>query len=152
MLDERWDPETHGYGQALPPHTVIQRRSEENEKRRQKKLQRQKEKRKGKVAALGPKDYRNKVKSSLYVAATDDEDDGWDVGNQDEHASITRSSNESRRSSKESGLSVTGNLNQYASQEAAETENTTVDESGDDRSIDQRFSNNLAKQLKQSLA
>ena len=152
MLDERWDPETHGYGQALPPQTVIQRRSEEKEKRRQEKLQRQKEKRKGKVAALGPKDYRNKVKSNLYVAATDDEDDGWDVGNPDEHASIARSSNQSRRSSNESGLSVTGNLNQYASQEAAETENTTVDESGDDRSIDQRFSNNLASQLKQSLA
>lgn len=152
MLDERWDPETHGYGQAPPPQTVIQRPPEEKEKRRQKKLQRQKERRKGKVAALGPKDYRNKVKSSLYVAATDDEDDGRDVGNQDEHASITRSSNESRRSSNEFGLSVTGNLNQYAGQEAAETENTTVDESGDDHSMNQRFSNNLASQLKQSLA
>ena len=151
-LDERWDPEIHGYGQAPPRQTVIQRRPEEKEKSRKSKLQRQKEKRKRKVAALGPKDYRNKVKSSLYVAATDDEDDERDAGNHDENASITRSSNESRRSSNESGLSVTGNLNQYASQEAAETEDTTVDESGDDHSINQRFNNNLASQLKQSLA
>lgn len=151
-IDERWDPETHGYGQALPPQTVIQRHPDGKEKSRQKRLQRQKERRKAKVAAQGPNNYRNKVKSSLYVAATDDEGDEREVGNQDEDAPITRSSNESRRSSNDSGLSVTENFIQYASQETAETENTTVDESEDDHSINQRFSDNLASQLKQSLA
>ena len=147
-LEERWDPEKHGYGQAPPPKTTILTASEKKTKR-QEKLQRAKDKRKAKAAERGPNEYvyRHKVKSSLFVAATDDEEGASDTGNERDPASITRSSNESRHSSDGSRVPAAGRLT--AGQETA---NTTVDESSEENSVTQRFSNELARQLQQSLA
>lgn len=142
-LEERWDPDLHGYGQAPPPKTQMHRVDPVT--KRQERLQKGRDRR---LAKKGPNDYRSKVKSDFFVACTDDEDDVQDIGNQEDQDSITRSSNGSRRSSKGSGLS--GRIN--ASQEAAETANTTVDESDEEDSVTQRFSNDLASQLQQSLA
>ena len=140
-LEERWDPEVHGYGQAPPPKTTICTPSEKK-KKRQEKLQKAKEKRKAKAAKRGPNEYvyRSQVKSSFFVAATDEEDGTSDTGNERDPASI-------RRSSDASGALATGRL--AASQETA---NTTVDESSEENSVTQRFSNELASQLQQSLA
>ena len=146
-LEERWDPEVHGYGQAPPPNATV-RTASEKEKKRQEKLLKAKEKRKAEAAKRGPNEYvyRSKVKSSLLVAATDDEGTS-DTGNERDPASITRSSNESRRASDVSGVPAAERLT--ASQETA---NTTVDESSEENSVSQRFSNELASQLQQSLA
>lgn len=140
-LDERWDPEVHGYGQAPPPKTTIHTASEKK-KKRQEKLQKAKDKRKAKVAKRGPNEYvyRRNVKSSLFVAATDEEEGTSGTGNERDPAAI-------RRSSEVSEVPATGRLT--ASQETA---NTTVDESSEENSVTQRFSNDLANQLQQSLA
>ena len=144
-LDERWDPEVHGYGQAPPPKTAV-RTASEKEKKRQEKLQKARDKRKAKVADRGPNEhgYRTKIKSSLLVASTDDEDGESDIGDERDPASI---SNESRRSSEVSRVPAARRLTT-----SLETANTTVDGSSEENSVTQQFSNELARQLQQSLA
>ncbi|KAL8797477.1 MAG: hypothetical protein Q9195_000293 [Heterodermia aff. obscurata] len=147
-LEERWDPEVHGYGQAPPPKTTI-RTAGEMKKKRQEKLQKAKDKRKAKAAKRGSNEYvyRNKVKSSVFVAATDDEEGTSDTGKERDPVSISRSSNESRRSSDVSEVPAARRLTT-----GQETANTTVDESSEENSVTQRFNNELASQLQRSLA
>ena len=146
-IEERWDPEVHGYGQAPLPKIAV-RTASEKEKKREEKLQKAKDKRKAKKADQGPNEYlyRNKVKSSLFVAATDDEEGTSHTGIQRDPTSITRSGNESRRSSDVSGVTAAGRL-----PTSQETANTTVDESSEENSVTQRFSNELASRLQQGL-
>lgn len=128
-LDEKYDPEVHGYGRA--PHPMAAAEKVESKKKKMKeKLEKQKSKRKAKHASKPRKaDRASKVKSAVFVPESDIEDDEVQEPSleTEDRNSGTQSNSDSRRSSNGSGTQA---HNEDA--EAARTADTSVDGSEDE--------------------
>lgn len=126
-LDERYDPNVHGYGSALPPMTKDEK-LEHKQKMYKEKLERQKKKRRVKN---GGKSYTYKapeVKSEFFVRDSDEDNGDESTGNMEDQASGTPSTSNSRRSSDDLVSQGRDGLRR-----TVETADTSIDEYDDEK-------------------
>jgi len=143
-LDEKYDPEVHGYGRA--PHPMAAAEKAELKKRKMmEKLEKQKSMRKAKQQSKPRKaDRASKAKSTAFVPESDIEDNEVpepSLATEDRNSG-TQSNSESRRSSNGFG-------NQTHNNDAAGTADTSVD-GGDDEELprSRQVSDDLAELIR----
>lgn len=155
-LNEKYDPEIHGYGRASRPMTTAEK-AEAKKRKAKEKLEKQKIKRReAKKASKGDKSYEYKapaVKSAQFVADSDLEDDETQEPSvtMEDRGAGTQSNSDSRRSS--NGFGTQPHDDDDDNVEMADTADTSVDGHHEDELPRSRqVSYDLADSLLQSLS
>ena len=122
-LDEKWDPQIHGYGSAPPPKTASEK-AEHKKRKYQEKLEKTRKRRHIKRENQPADAYKvPQAKSTPFVAESDDEDVDESTTAVKDHGSGTHSTSDSRGSSN----AFAANEGVERGAEAAETTDSSVD-------------------------